>query len=112
MTVSRVVNGEANVRDTTREKVNRADRRAELHRPTRPRAAWRARELIRIAILYSNPSAGYLNELLVGVLNRASLGHLQLVVEKCEEGEHEESARPHRQRHRRHHPAAAALRFA
>jgi LacI family transcriptional regulator len=39
-----------------------------------------------VAVLYSNPSAGYLNELLVGVLNRASLGHLQLIVEKCEAG--------------------------
>lgn len=88
MTVSRVVNGEANVRSTTRDKVNAAV--AELNYiPNQAARRLAGSKLIRIAILYSNPSAGYLNELLVGVLNRASLGHLQLVVEKCEAGEEE-----------------------
>src|SRR5262249_5728757 len=45
--------------------------------------------IIRIAVLYSNPSAGYLNALLVGVLNGSSLTHTQLVVERCESGETE-----------------------
>jgi len=88
MTVSRVVNGEANVRDTTREKVNLAIA-ALNYTPNQAARRLAGSKLIRIAILYSNPSASYLNELLVGVLNRASLGHLQLVVEKCEEGEKE-----------------------
>ncbi len=88
MTVSRVVNGEANVRDTTREKVNLAIS-ALNYIPNQAARRLAGSKLIRIAILYSNPSASYLNELLVGVLNRASLGHLQLVVEKCEEGEKE-----------------------
>ncbi len=85
MTVSRVVNGEANVRDSTREKVNAAIS-ALSYTPNQAARRLAGSKLIRIAILYSNPSASYLNELLVGVLNRASLGHLQLVVQKCEEG--------------------------
>src|SRR5262245_16018098 len=88
MTVSRVVNGESNVRPSTREKVHAAV--AELNYiPNQAARRLAGSKLIRIAILYSNPSANYLNELLVGVLNRASLGHLQLVVEKCE-GDHAE----------------------
>jgi len=85
MTVSRVVNGEANVREATRDKVNAAIA-ALNYTPNQAARRLAGSKLIRIAILYSNPSAGYLNELLVGVLNRASLGHLQLVVQKCEEG--------------------------
>ncbi|HEX4781448.1 MAG TPA: LacI family DNA-binding transcriptional regulator [Usitatibacter sp.] len=85
MTVSRVVNGEANVREATRMKVSAAI--AELsYMPNQAARRLAGSKLIRIAILYSNPSAAYLNELLVGALNRASLGHLQLVVQKCEEG--------------------------
>jgi LacI family transcriptional regulator len=88
MTVSRVVNGESNVRSTTRDKVQAAV--AELNYiPNQAARRLAGSKLIRIAILYSNPSAGYLNELLVGVLNRASLGHLQLVVEKCDSDDRE-----------------------
>jgi LacI family transcriptional regulator, galactose operon repressor len=83
MTVSRVVNGEENVRASTREKVKAAV--MALHYiPNQAARRLAGSKLIRIGVLYSNPSAGYLNELLVGVLNRASLVHLQLVVEKCE----------------------------
>lgn len=88
MTVSRVVNGEENVRESTRARVSAAV--AALHYiPNQAARRLAGSKLIRIAVLYSNPSAGYLNELLVGVLNSASVGHLQLVVEKCEAGEGE-----------------------
>jgi LacI family transcriptional regulator len=88
MTVSRVVNGEASVREATRQKVNAAIA-ALSYTPNQAARRLAGSKLIRIAILYSNPSAGYLNELLVGALNRAGLGHLQLVVQKCEAGEEE-----------------------
>jgi LacI family transcriptional regulator len=89
MTVSRVMNGETNVRQKTRDRVdaavaalnyvpNQAARRLAGSRP------------MRVGFLYSNPSAGYLSEFLVGLLNQASLNNIQLVVEKCEAGEHEE----------------------
>ena len=84
MTVSRVMNGDPNVRANTRKKVddavaalnyvpNQAARRLAGVRPA------------RIGVLYSNPSAGYLTEFLVGLLNQASLNNVQLVVEKCED---------------------------
>ena len=62
MTVSRVVNGEANVREATREKVNAAIA-ALNYTPNQAARRLAGSKLIRIAILYSNPSAGYLNEL-------------------------------------------------
>ena len=37
-----------------------------------------------IGILYSNPSANYLSEFLLGSLEQSSLSGCQLVIEKCE----------------------------
>ncbi|MBV8604853.1 MAG: LacI family DNA-binding transcriptional regulator [Pelomonas sp.] len=88
MTVSRVVNGETNVRPATRDRVTAAI--AALHyTPNQAARGLAGGQLIRIGVLYSNPSAGYLNEFLVGLLNKASLAHVQLVVQKCEADEHE-----------------------
>lgn len=83
MTVSRVINGEHNVREGTREKVRAAV--VELH--YRPNEA--ARHLagagpIRIGLPYTDPTAGYLGGFLIGLLNTASLRHVQLVVQRCE----------------------------
>lgn len=94
MTVSRVINGEANVRDSTREAVNAAI--AELNYT--PNAAARSlagAEEIRIGLLYSNPSAAYLSEFLVGGLEQASRSNVQLIVEKCDIGEEEKQAAQH-----------------
>ncbi len=88
MTVSRVINGETSVRAANRDKVNAAVS-ALNYVPNQAARHLAGSELIRIGVLYSNPSANYLNELLVGVLNQASLSHVQLVVEKCEADEHE-----------------------
>lgn len=83
MTVSRVVNGEKNVRDATRMAVVSAVKELQYA----PNAA--ARSLAgaggaRIGLLYSNPSAAYLSEFLVGALDEASRSGAQLVLEKCE----------------------------
>jgi LacI family transcriptional regulator len=83
MTVSRVVNGEKNVRDVTRASVLSAVKDLQYA----PNAA--ARSLAgaggaRIGLLYSNPSAAYLSEFLVGALDEASRSGAQLVLEKCE----------------------------
>src|SRR5205085_3543100 len=45
--------------------------------------------------LYSNPSAGYLSEFLVGLLSQSGLNNVQLFVEKCEAGQHEEEQTRH-----------------
>lgn len=94
MTVSRVINGETNVRDATRESVNAAI--AELNYAPNPAARSLAgAEQIRIGLLYSNPSAAYLSEFLVGGLEQASRADVQLVIEKCDVGPHELEAARH-----------------
>lgn len=88
MTVSRVINGETNVRAETRELVNAAI--ATLKYAPNPAArslAGAGRNLI--GLLYSNPSAGYLSEFIVGSLDAAGRRDVQLVVERCELGDHE-----------------------
>ena len=71
MTVSRVTNGEDNVRAATRELVLRAVR--ELNYSPNPAAQSLAgAQGTRIALIYSNPSVAYLSGLLVGALEKAS----------------------------------------
>jgi LacI family transcriptional regulator len=87
MTVSRVINGEKNVRDSTRELVNAAIK--DLNYAPNPAARSLAgADLVRIGLLYSNPSAAYLSEFLVGGLDQCSRANIQLILEKCDvEGE-------------------------
>lgn len=93
MTVSRVINGASNVRDVTRDKVN-VSIAALNYRPNQAAQHLAGSRQIHIGVLYSNPSAAYLSEFLVGLLDQASRSHVQLVVEKCETGASEtESAR-------------------
>jgi LacI family transcriptional regulator len=81
MTVSRVTNGEGRVRDVTRHLVMDAIR--ELNYAPNPAARTLAgAQSPRIALIYSNPSASYLSELLVGALDEASRAGARLVVEK------------------------------
>ena len=90
MTVSRVINGKQNVRSATRERVEAAVR--ELKYSPNPAASSLARDdLIRIGLLYGNPSAAYLSEFLVGGLDQCSRSNIQLIVEKCEPGADEET---------------------
>jgi len=91
MTVSRVINGEKNVRDSTRDAVNAAIR--ELNYAPNPAARSLAgADLVRIGLLYSNPSSAYLSEFLVGSLDQCSRGNIQLIVEKCDEESAETAA--------------------
>jgi LacI family transcriptional regulator len=91
MTVSRVINGEKNVKAATREIV--LAKIADLNYSPNPAARSLAgAELCWVGLLYSNPSAAYLSEFLVGSLEQASRSHVQLVVAKCEEGELETAA--------------------
>ncbi|WP_329605141.1 LacI family DNA-binding transcriptional regulator [Undibacterium hunanense] len=88
MTVSRVMNGDTNVREQTRLRVDAAI--AELNYiPNQAARRLAGLRTIRFGFLYSNPSAGYLSEFLVGLLNQASPNNIQLVVEKCEADEHD-----------------------
>lgn len=88
MTVSRVINREGNVRDATRQTVELAIAELNYAPNLAARSLAGARQL-RIGLLYSNPSAAYLSEFLVGSLEQASRSAVQLVVEKCDIGDHE-----------------------
>jgi LacI family transcriptional regulator len=81
MTVSRVINGESNVRDTTRETVMEAVRALNYRPNTAARVLAGARD-IRIALIYSNPSASYLSEMLVGALDGSHRAAAQLVLDR------------------------------
>jgi LacI family transcriptional regulator len=82
MTVSRVINREDNVKPETRELVNAAIR--ELNYAPNPAARSLAGSApFRIGLIYNNPSAGFLSELLVGSLDEASSSGAQLIVERC-----------------------------
>lgn len=86
MTVSRVVTGRGAVNAETRKRVEAAVRQLGYV----PNAA--ARKLAtgqadRIGLIYSNPSAGYLSEFLLGALAGARRMGAQLIVEPCGSGE-------------------------
>ena len=71
MTVSRVINGERNVRETTRKRVAAAIR--DLGYAPNPAARSLAgAQSLKIGLLYSNPSAAYLSEFLLGGLEQCS----------------------------------------
>jgi LacI family transcriptional regulator len=83
MTVSRVVNGHAKVRDSTREKVMQAVR--ELgYVPNQAASSLAAAQDVRIALIYTNPSGAYLRELLLGALHGAERTAAQLVIDSWE----------------------------
>lgn len=86
MTVSRVINGEASVIERTREKVQAAIE-AIGYRPNAAARTLAGGQQCRIALLYSNPSAGYLSELLVGSLAEAKARNVELTIEPCDAGE-------------------------
>ena len=84
MTVSRVINGEQAVRPATRAKVDAAIA-ALNYAPSAAARSLAGGEEMRIGLLYSNPSASYLSEFLVGSLDQASRSGVHLVVEKWDE---------------------------
>jgi LacI family transcriptional regulator len=88
MTVSRVMNGKGLVRESTRRKV--AEAVAALnYTPNQEARNLAGSKPIRVGFLYSNPSAAYLSEFLVGLLTQSGLNNVQLFVEKCEAGTQE-----------------------
>lgn len=84
MTVSRVMNGKNNVHENTRAAVMRVVR--DLNYTPNPAARSLAgAQGTRIALIYSNPSASYLSELLVGALDGAHHKGVQLVLDRWDD---------------------------
>lgn len=86
MTVSRVVNGDPRVRESTREKVLEAVRALDYVPNPAARSLAGGRHC-RIVLIHANPSAAFLSELLVGALAEAVLADAELVVETRPEAE-------------------------
>ena len=91
MTVSRVVNKQSGVKESTRDAVMAAV----VALGYSPNAA--ARSLARsgagrIGLLYSNPSSGYLGEILLGALEGAHRSGAQLLIGKCDSDTDSEQA--------------------
>ena len=83
MTVSRVINNEPSVRAAAREKVLEAIRQLNYFPNSAARNLAGAPQT-RIALLFTNPSASYLSELLMGSLEQARQSDIYMVVERCE----------------------------
>ncbi|MDI7775704.1 LacI family DNA-binding transcriptional regulator [Asticcacaulis sp. EMRT-3] len=83
MTVSRVINGEKNVREETRAKVM-ASVEALNYSPNLAARSLATQDSARIGLLYSNPSVAFLSEFLLGILSESSQGGAQLLIESCE----------------------------
>ena len=80
MTVSRVINGHGSVRDSTRERVQRAIQQLD-YTPNLAASSLATAQATRIALIYSNPSTAYLSELLIGALRAAARTAAQLVID-------------------------------
>jgi LacI family transcriptional regulator len=91
MTVSRVINGKRNVRDSTRDAVLKTI--ADLsYSPNAAARTLAAGEATHIGLLYANPSAAYLSQFLVGALEGARQTGAHLVLEACESESADEQA--------------------
>ncbi|NBC35813.1 substrate-binding domain-containing protein [Novosphingobium sp. FSY-8] len=85
MTVSRVINGDGAVRDATRAKVTAAIAALD-YSPSAAARTLAGGEELRLALIYANPSAAYLSELLMGALEGASALNAQLSIEHFPRG--------------------------
>lgn len=83
MTVSRVINKEKNVREETRRTVLETIERLN-YSPNSAARNLAAGEATHIGLLYSNPSAAYLSQFLVGALEASRVAGCHLVIEACE----------------------------
>lgn len=91
MTVSRVVNGDARVRDATREKVEKIIRETGYVPDPAARILARA-GAGRIGLIYANPSDSYLADVLSGALEGARSVGLLLLIEPSKAGSPDEEA--------------------
>ena len=83
MTVSRVINGEKNVREETRAKVL-ASVEALNYSPNLAARSLATQDAAHIGLLYSNPSVAFLSEFLLGILSESAQNGTQLMIESCE----------------------------
>lgn len=83
MTVSRVINKNVNVREPLRERVLASIKALNYTMNMAARSTRAGMGGVRIGVLYSHPSASYLNEVMLGGLEQASKLGINLQLEKC-----------------------------
>lgn len=88
MTVSRVVNGSAPVRESTRNKVGAA-MAALSYTPNREARNLAGSKPVRVGFFHDGLFGIDLGEFLVGLLGQASLDNVQLFVERCDAAGHQ-----------------------
>jgi len=86
MTVSRVLNNPQTVSRATRERINAAIRELN-YAPNEAAQRLAAARGLKIALLYDNPSAGFMSEFLLGALDESSRNGSQLLVLKHDQDE-------------------------
>ncbi len=86
MTVSRVINDGASVREATREAVLAAIRELNYAPNLAARTLVRSGEL-RIGVVYSNPSAAFMSDFLIGVFEEATSAGARLILARGENGQ-------------------------
>lgn len=86
MTVSRVINAEPKVRQSTRDAVNAAIAKLN-YAPNRAARSLAGAAQIRLGLLYSNPSEAFLSAFIVGSLEEAGRSDVQIIVRKVEDDE-------------------------
>jgi LacI family transcriptional regulator len=85
MTVSRVLNGQVNVKNSTREAVTRAiDELGYL--PNKAARSLASAQQLRIGLLYSDPASTFLSAMLLGILEQARQSDTHIVVVECSPG--------------------------
>lgn len=82
MTVSRVINGEASVRESTRDAVSRAIRKLG-YSPNKAARSLASASDVQIGLLYANPSSAYLSAMLLGVLEQARQSDTHIMLVEC-----------------------------
>jgi LacI family transcriptional regulator len=88
MTVSRVINGESNVRQETRDAVQASIAQLK-YSPNLAARTLAGAGPVRVAMLHGKLGAAFLSELLVGSLEQARLSHVQFIIKQCDT-DHEE----------------------
>ena len=85
MTVSRVINNEDNVRQSTRDAVNRAIKKLG-YRPNKAARSLASANPITIGLVYTNPNNTFLSAMLRGLLDRAHHADTHIIIEEAHEG--------------------------
>jgi LacI family transcriptional regulator len=82
MTVSRVINDEQKVRQSTKEAVNSAIDELS-YSPNQAARSLAGADLIRIGLFYDDPKTSYVSAFLIGSMQQASLRNVHLILEQC-----------------------------